>query len=369
DWIGLEAQKSTKRIYPLGKVGCDILGYVGSINQKEYVAIAEEIKKLQDYILKRDQGEPTILPEGFDNPLEVRARLKELQEKSYTINDHIGKTGIECVYEEKLRGLHGKKVTEVDRRGNCIKELASSKKPISGKKVILSISSELQEYAEALLSHNETVRHKRDPKRMIGVARPWILGGAIVAMDPKTGEILSLASYPRIDPNDFIPSQQPKNKKNKQHAIAQWLETESFVADIWDGKKVLERERFSLVNNSFYLEREKLTWERYLDTILPPESSVRRAVDTIGSVGKAFDMISSFKRLMCLSGQDDPRSLIQVLYSDPHHAAIKKGTPQETREEILIQLSKNELEVSKLKIFLDSVLHNVKFNDDKMLVL
>ncbi|MEI8328952.1 MAG: hypothetical protein WCG14_03020, partial [Chlamydiia bacterium] len=50
DWIGIEAQKATKRIYPMGKIGCDIVGYLGSISQTQYVKIAEEIKELTHYL-------------------------------------------------------------------------------------------------------------------------------------------------------------------------------------------------------------------------------------------------------------------------------------------------------------------------------
>ncbi len=369
DWIGIEAQKSTKRIYPHGKVGCDIVGYLGSISQNQYVKIAEELRELTQYLEKRDQGEVALLPEGFNNPVEARARLKELQEKAYNINDHIGKTGIENVYEETLRGWHGKKIFEVDRKGNCLRSLPSSKKSASGQRVLLAISSELQEYAEGLLAHNEGVRQNRDPDRMIGIARPWIMGGAIVAIDPNTGETLALASYPRFDPNDFIPAQMSEQKKQKQSSIARWIENESFVGDLWDGKALLERERYSLNDLQFYIEKEKVNWTSYLDTILPPKSMVKKSIEKIDNTGTAIKVVSSFEKLLDLTGRPDPRVLIQTLYNDPVHTPVKKTILQEEKDLITSQLSDSMEEKITYKLFLDQFLEQIKHNDDKLLLL
>ena len=369
DWMGMEAQKSSKRIYPLGKVGCDIIGYLGSISQNEYVHIAEEIKLLQEYIDHRNRGELAILPAGFNDAIEVRARLKQLQEKAYSINDCIGKTGVEAVYEETLRGLHGKKIFEIDRKGNSLRELASSKKSSSGQRVLLSMSSELQEYAESLLAHNETMRAIRNTRRMVGVVRPWILGSAIVAMDPNTGEILALASYPRFDPNDFIPAQTPEQKKQKQGAVHQWLENETYVGEIWDGKRPLEREKFSLTDNKFYTEKQDLTWSYYLDTILPPDSSIRKSIDAIGTVGVAYQMVSSIKHLLNITEQEDVQSLIQVLYSDSAYVPVKKTILSEQKEFILAKLQDHPEETQNHKNYLNRYLADIKYNDDKVLLL
>ena len=369
DWIGMEAQKSSKRIYPLGKVGCDVIGYLGAISQNEYVKIAQEIKTLQEYIDKRDKGELALLPKGFNDPIEVRTRLKELSEKAYTINDLVGKTGIESVYEETLRGLHGKKSYEIDPKGNCIRELASSKKSTSGQRLVLSISSELQEFAEGLLAHNESVRHTRDPRRMIGVARPWILGGAIVAMDPNTGEVLALASYPRFDPNDFIPAQMIEKKKQKQSSILQWLENESFVAEIWDGKRPLERERFSLQDSKFYKETQALTWDVYLQTILPPSSSALKAIRQIETVGTGYNLINCMQKIIELSESSDIRAVLDVLYSDPSYVAVRKTILAEQREFIKAKQSENKEQIRSFKSYLDRYLAEIKYNDDKLLVL
>jgi cell division protein FtsI/penicillin-binding protein 2 len=369
DWIGIEAQKATKRVYPLGKVGCDIIGYMGSISQNDYVKIAEEIKTLQHYIEKRDRGELAILPAGFECPLDVRARLKELQEKSYTINDQVGRAGIEYVYEEVLRGLHGKKIYEVDPKGNTIRSLACSKASSSGQRVLLTISSELQEYAEALLAQNEEVRQTRDTRRMIGVARPWILGGAIVAMDPNSGDILAMASYPRFDPNDFIPSKLSDKKKEKQSAVIKWLENESFVGEIWDGIRPLERERYSLQEGKFYTQKKDLSWSFYLDTILPPDSTIRAAIDTVATVGCAHQIVMSMKHLMTITETSDVRALVQCLYDDAPNLAVRKNILPEQKDLIKTKIQDHFDEVISHKSYLDRYIKDIQHNDDKVLLM
>ena len=128
------------------------------------------MQELEEYLAARDRNENPILPRGFDNPLQARKRLEELQEMSYTINDLVGKAGVESSYQEELRGRHGKKIYEVDVKGNFLRELPISKSPLSGKHVTLTISSELQAYAEELLSAMEGTPAE-DEKRAVDPRR------------------------------------------------------------------------------------------------------------------------------------------------------------------------------------------------------
>ena len=147
DWIGIRPERGSKRYYPKGKIASDVIGFMGAISSHEYYAIAQEISLLQTYLSEREAGNTPMLPKGFHNALQVRERLKQLQEKAYTINDSVGKTGVEAAFDPELRGYAGKKTYEVDIKGNLLRELPGSRKSLPGQRLLLSISAELQEYA------------------------------------------------------------------------------------------------------------------------------------------------------------------------------------------------------------------------------
>lgn len=369
EWVGIRTERGSKRYYPLGKIGADVIGYMGAISSKEYYNIAQELKLLQSYLIEREAGEIAILPKGFHNPLEVRERLKTLQEKAYSINDLVGKSGVEAAFDADLRGYAGKKTNEVDTKGNIIRELPGGRKGVSGQRLVLSISSELQEFAEQLLAHNETVREARHPNGAADLSTPWIKGGAIVAFDPNTGEVLALASYPRINPNDFIPSRIPEVKANKQAAVAKWLENDTYIGEIWDGKRPMERERFDEKTRSFYDETLELNLERYLEVVLPPQSSVTSAIQKINTVGLAFSLQQEIEKLLACSGQSHVPVLIEALYDGDPHRKSKITVLPEDKKAAQQQLSQKAEEVYLLKSKIDHLLASVKHNDDKLLIL
>jgi penicillin-binding protein 2 len=141
---GFFAESRTLRVYPQG-IGALFLGDVGKISPKEY----------------------------------------EARKGDYTKQEYIGKSGIEQAYEEDLRGVKGINYAFRDNRGN-IKEGANDKqdKPaVKGTDLICTIDAELQRYGEKLM------QNKR---------------GCIVAIEPKTGEILALVSAPTYDPNLLV---------------------------------------------------------------------------------------------------------------------------------------------------------------------
>jgi penicillin-binding protein 2 len=108
--------------------------------------------------------------------------------KNYLLNDYIGKSGIELFYEDRLRGVHGQKPSEIDAVGTFRKNLPEMPS-IPGNNLVLSIDYGLQESLYLSLTSIMTKYRKHK--------------AAAVASDPRTGEILALISLPGFDGNMF----------------------------------------------------------------------------------------------------------------------------------------------------------------------
>jgi len=363
DWVGLEMQRDSKRFYPQGKVGSDIIGYMGAINQRQFFAVAEEMKVLEEFLKQREEGLPAILPKGFNRAREVSIRYDELKEKAYTIHARVGKMGIERVFDEELRGFFGKRQIEIGAQGRLIRNLPGKSESVSGNRLLLTISSELQEYAESLLIQSEKDRQTHFPlagKKHDQVSPPWIQGGAIVALIPQTGEVVALASYPRFDPNDFT---EQNNLK-----IHQWLETTHHIANIWDGKVPLLREQYSYGSNGTYEDQELLSWDLYLDHILSLNGKVRQTIKGIESLDEAIHLLHLSHALMKLMQTDKMFTVVQVLYPEtsghtPSHLKVTTEEMQEVQEHL------NQEVAQLMKKDLDPYLEPIKHNDDKLLLL
>ncbi len=362
---GIQTIKGSKRVYPQGKIASDVIGFLGTINQREYGNIAKELRELQKYIADRESGLSPFLPKGFSNPLEVRERLKFLSEKAYTICDHVGKMGTEGAFDEELRGCYGKKIYEIDTKGNFLRELPGSKEGSAGRRIILTISSELQEYAEALLAQNECAPKKGS----LPLSSAWIKGGAIVALVPQTGEVLTLASYPRFDPNDFIPTFDPAQKKEQLYRRLKWVENEAHIKEIWDGIHPLEKECYSFASKSFYEESVPLTWERYLEAALSPKSQLLTVIQKVPTIKTAYDIQRCLNTLLEYSSQSDMRALLGALYSENTYKPFRLPVPKETKKEIQENLKKMGDRLIGYRNFLDPFFKSITHQDDQLLLV
>lgn len=126
-------------------------------------------------------------------------------EKPYAPGDEVGKDGIERELELELRGVPGQKVYEVDASNRPIREIVEERRdPVPGRDVYLTIDINLQYLMEkGLAAEVERRRGEVDngcPED--GGCNP--LGAASVAIDPRDGQVLAIASYPTYDPNLFV---------------------------------------------------------------------------------------------------------------------------------------------------------------------
>src|SRR5262249_2626508 len=136
-------------------------------------------------------------------------------------------------------------------------------------------------------------------RELIPENQPWIKGGAIVVMNPKTAEIYALASSPSFNPNDFIRSSEGDDVE-KNERVNQWLETESYVAHVWDLQTAYSREKFDDFLNTCYEEKVDLTWDQYLSLVLPAKSGVRRLIGEHATLAEAIWVQKKVDQLLAI---------------------------------------------------------------------
>lgn len=140
---GVKITDATARVYPYGEEIAHLIGYVQNITAEE---------------------------------------LEENSDKGYTANSVIGKTGLERVYEDRLRGYDGSEIYITDSQGNRNQTIAKIDVQ-NGEDIKLTIDVSIQSYVYEEFKNDKS---------------------AVVIMNPKTGEVLALCSTPSYDTNDFI---------------------------------------------------------------------------------------------------------------------------------------------------------------------
>jgi penicillin-binding protein 2 len=146
---GVEIKARLFRNYPWGELASHAIGYIGRINQPEK-------KQMEDW------------PDD--------------EQSNYRGTEYIGKLGIEQSFEKQLHGITGVEQVETSAGGRAVRKLASTP-ATPGNTVKLSLDIKLQKLVEDLYGDRR---------------------GAMVAIDPKTGEILAFVSKPTFDPNLFV---------------------------------------------------------------------------------------------------------------------------------------------------------------------
>jgi penicillin-binding protein 2 len=144
---GVEIKARLFRNYPLGEVGSHLIGYIGRINSAE-----------KD---KLDESEDAA---------------------NYRGTDYIGKLGVEQSYERELHGLTGFEEVEKSAGGYAVRRLRSNP-ATPGNTLVMSVDIKLQALIERLFGNRR---------------------GALVALDPRSGEVLAFVSKPTFDPNLFV---------------------------------------------------------------------------------------------------------------------------------------------------------------------
>jgi len=156
DWPGVSIEIEPVRDYPTGSLTADVIGFLGPIYATDE----------QKY---RDRG---FLPN----------------------RDKYGYSGVEAYFDNELIGKPGTRVTEVDVAGKVIRNLEPPIAPEAGNNLTLTIDTRLQKAAEAALVGDIDYWNLRAQRTLIS-------SGSVIAMNPKTGEVLAMVSYPSYENN------------------------------------------------------------------------------------------------------------------------------------------------------------------------
>lgn len=158
DLPGVSVEVKSNRSYIQGSLASHVIGYIGRINSEEYAANSEKYEK----------------------------------------DDYIGKTGIEYLFEDYLKGENGTKQIDMTVDGTTTGEYVT-KEAVGGANVVLTIDSNLQNVTEnALRANIEKIKSGGFGKQYNAKA------GAAVVINVKTGEILAMASVPDFEPEQFL---------------------------------------------------------------------------------------------------------------------------------------------------------------------
>jgi cell division protein FtsI/penicillin-binding protein 2 len=362
---GLHMRICKKRTYPQGKVASHLLGYMGAIDEKEHLKIKNSMQTLKQYLDDQSNDQITPLPKGYHSIKECKQALKALTEKSYTLHSYVGKSGIEKIFDNELKGSIGKDFFLVDHKGNKRCSLPESYEETPGRRILLTISSKLQDHCEKLLADSEKIRSDdfhRAGKDHHQIPPPWIKGGSIVAMIPSTGEIVAMASYPTFDPNDF-------SSENKDNAL-QWLETPSHIAKIFDGEKSLFKETYNINTDTWVQETQEVDFNFFVSSIVSKNSGVKKALEKVKTIHGANFIQNCIETLLSLSKQNSIHSLIDALYSHPlSHTPTFHRTGKEKIDEVLSTIEANTSLLGEIHREIDPYFSLIKKNDDKILFL
>lgn len=131
---------------------------------------------------------------GYTSEISEEQLLKPEFKDKYMPGDRIGQKGLEQQYDEAFRGKNGSKIVEVNAYGRIVREMegVESQEAVPGLHLVSTLDLRVQQAAEAAL--------------------PDSIRGAIVALDPRNGEILAMVSSPSMDPNIFSLKRRERNK-------------------------------------------------------------------------------------------------------------------------------------------------------------
>lgn len=183
----------TNSPYQPVKIKCNVdeeAAMVISEKGSKWPGVEIEISPIRNY----PTGSLTAAVVGFLGPITAENQTKYINNGFVAGTDKVGFAGIELMLDDYLIGKNGTRVIEVDNAGKEIRNLETPVDPIPGNNVVLTIDTRLQNAAQSELVYEMNWWNTH-------LGRIQSQNGVVIAMNPKTGEILALVTYPSYENN------------------------------------------------------------------------------------------------------------------------------------------------------------------------
>ncbi|AWK50745.1 penicillin-binding protein [Clostridium beijerinckii] len=325
DLSGIDVSLAPIRYYPFNNLASSVLGYVSPINDTQK----------EKYELK-----------GYD-----------------VSSDLIGKSGIESAFEEQLKGVKGGTTVKVNSQGRVTQELFKLES-YPGNDVHLTIDNDIQYAAEQSLVDTMKVLQNTSDQ---GYTYKNATRGAIIAVEVKTGRILSLVSYPDFDPNLFaVPGQLTSEERTKYfnpdldafgQELIKSMGLNKTVDDLFPMKDEYRTDQYDLYPRAFYnyatmsLLPPGSTFKP-LTSVAGMESGVINADTVINDIGKFTEHPETFGKSFApgsdIEGANGPTNLTTAIqksinyyfYETAYRMYIQKQNQGESKIEALNSIAK-----------------------------
>lgn len=255
DWPGVITFYGFKRHYPYNTLASHVIGYLGFPTKNDLTALTQQVQTLESHLLVEEN------PSVYAN---LKAQLEQIRHHltQNKLDEPVGKLGVEKLFDHALRGVWGSEHYKVDAVGKKRERLNHRDGSVQ-ENLTTTLSLPLQKKAEQLLT-----TFLKEWQRYYATSSPN--QGSVLALDPKSGDILACVSQPNFSPNSFIERQD----------VGCWLEDKRYIAEQWN-------------TNSAHL----FDWEKILNAIAPTQTPLIQVLRAPSmSIQKAEHTVKLFQR-------------------------------------------------------------------------
>lgn len=265
-----------------------ILGFIGRMDPVSLRLNQDRLRGLNAQLLL--EGDPL-------QRAAIEEEIEDLEGKMYRITDYVGQAGVERLYEQWLRGIYGHSLLSVNAKGEKTKKPRVIHKPKPPQSVRLTIDASLQLYCQRLLASLQPEIHDQNAALSI----PWVKPASILVMEPGSGKVLAMASYPDFDGN--LLNADHRLDGESAFKRSRYLGDRLYIHAVWDGREPLKQMHCNTLGHP--CERSHWPkWHEAISLIAGKGSEVLLWFDRHNCLDQQVGVYSSYLLLQRFLGED-----------------------------------------------------------------